>query len=195
MLGPMLSMLREDIAAVLRHDAATRSWLEAVLCSTPLHAIAVYRLAHWLHVKIRVPIVPRLLSTLARFWSGVEIHPGAKIGRRFFIDHGTGVVIGETAEVGDDCVLFHAVTLGGTAGHSGKRHPTLKDDVLVGTGATLLGPITVGAHSKIGANSFIIMCDVPESCTVVGAPAHVVKQGGRRVDLPLERTRTGEATG
>ncbi len=194
MLGPMLSMLREDIAAVLRHDAATRSWLEAVLCSTPLHAIAVYRLAHWLHVKIRVPIVPRLLSTLARFWSGVEIHPGAKIGRRFFIDHGTGVVIGETAEVGDDCVLFHAVTLGGTAGHSGKRHPTLKDDVLVGTGATLLGPITVGSNAKIGANAFIRMHDVPPDCTAAGVPARIVKRNGEAADEELPGTVLSEAS-
>ncbi len=185
----MWEAVREDIAAVLRNDPAAKSWLEVVICHTPLHAIVIYRLAHYLHTRLHVSLLARLLSALARFWTGAEIHPGARIGRRFFIDHGTGLVIGETAEVGDDCIMFHAVTLGGTGRHSGKRHPTVGDGVLIGTSATLLGPVTVGAHSKIGANSVIIMRDVPENCTVVGAPARIVKLNGKRVDLPLERTK------
>jgi serine O-acetyltransferase len=189
----MWSLLREDLAAVHRNDPAAKSRLETALTHPPLHAIGIYRLAHWLHLTLAMPVLPRLLSALARWWSGVEIHPGARIGRRFFIDHGTGLVIGETAEIGDDCIMFHGVTLGGTGHHQGKRHPTVKDGVLIGTGATLLGPITVGANAKIGANSLIIMRDVPENCTVVGAPARIVKQGGKRVDLPLERTKEPEA--
>ncbi len=190
----MFDRLREDIDAVLEHDAAARNRLEVLLCHTALHAIAIHRLAHRLH-GAGLPLLARLLSSLARFWAGVEIHPGARIGRRFFIDHGTGVVIGETARIGDDCVLFHGVTLGGTGRHRGKRHPTLHDGVLIGTGATLLGPLTVGAGSKIGAAAFIIMRDVPEDCTVVGAPARIVKLAGERVDLPLERTKEPEPSG
>jgi serine O-acetyltransferase len=138
-------------------------------------------------------LLPRSLSALGRFLTGVEIHPGAEIGRRFFIDHGTGVVIGETAKVGDDCVMFHNVTLGGTGKHTGKRHPTIGDEVFIGTGATLLGPITVGSRAKIGANCFIHMRDVPADCTVVGVPARIVKQNGQRVerDLPVTRLPDG----
>jgi serine O-acetyltransferase len=185
----VLRALLEDLEAVHRHDAAARSRLETLLCHTPLHAIALYRVAHWLHVRLGVPVLPRLLSALARFWTGVEIHPAARIGRRFFIDHGTGVVIGETAEIGDDCVLFHNVTLGGTGKHAGKRHPTVSDGVYIGTGATLLGPIRIGARAKIGANSFIHMRDVPANCTAVGTPARIVKRDGRRVDEELPATR------
>jgi serine O-acetyltransferase len=178
----MLATLREDLAAVTRNDPAARSRVESLLCHTPLHAIALHRIAHWLHARLRIPLLPRLLSVLARFWSGVEIHPGATIGRRFFIDHGTGVVIGETSEIGDDCVLFHNVTLGGTGKHTGKRHPSLGDRVLVGTGATLLGPIRVGDDARIGAGSFVMMRDVPAGCTAVGTPARIVKRAGRRTD-------------
>ena len=185
----MLAAFLEDLNVVQRHDPAATNRFETLLCHTPLHAILLHRIAHALHTRLRVPLLPRLLATLARFLTGVEIHPGARIGRRFFIDHGTGVVIGETAEVGDDCVLFHNVTLGGTGKHRGKRHPTLGDDVLVGTSATLLGPIQIGAHCKIGANSFIRMHDVPADCTAAGAPARIVKRAGRRVDEPLPRTR------
>ena len=123
--------------------------------------------------------------------TSIEIHPGAKIGRRFFIDHGVGVVIGETSEIGDNCVMFHNVTLGGTGKHQGKRHPTLGNNVFIGTGATLLGPIVVGANSKIGANSFIVMHDVPGNCTVIGTPGRLVKLDGARVDLPLKPTVPG----
>ncbi len=188
----MLRTLIEDLQAVGQHDPAARNTLETALCHTPLHAIWLYRIAHLLRVRLRVPLLPRLLSALARFWSGVEIHPGARIGRRCFIDHGTGVVIGETAEIGDDCVMFHNVTLGGTGKHRGKRHPTIEDNVFIGTGATLLGPITVAANAKIGANSFIQMHDVPAGCTAAGTPARIVKRDGRRVDEPLPATRLSE---
>jgi serine O-acetyltransferase len=181
--------MMEDLSAVRRNDPAAASSLEALLFHTPLHAIYLHRIAHYLHASLRVPLIPRMLSAFARFLTGVEIHPGATIGRRFFIDHGTGVVIGETATVGDDCVLFHNVTLGGTGKHQGQRHPTLEDRVFVGTGAVLLGPIRIGAGAKIGANSFIHMRDVPASCTVVGVPARIVKQSGARVDLELPETR------
>ena len=167
--------MSEDLEAVRRGDPAARGWLETVLCHTPLHAIWLHRIAHALH-RTGLPVVPRLLSVIARFWSGVEIHPAARIGRRLFIDHGTGVVIGETAEIGDDCVLFHNVTLGGTSKHRGKRHPTLGDGVFVGTGATLLGPIQVGHGAKIGANSFLRMHDVPPGVTAAGSPARIVKR-------------------
>ena len=201
----MLRTILEDLEAVRHHDPAAHSRIETLLCHSPLHAILLYRVAHALHTRLGLSLVARLVSALARFLTGVEIHPAARIGRRFFIDHGTGVVIGETAEIGDDCVLFHNVTLGGTGQHRGKRHPTLGDDVLIGTSATLLGPITVGSHTKVGANSFIRMHDVPPNCTAVGAPAAIVKRDGRRVDEPLSPTRlsdrsipvaaAGEATG
>jgi serine O-acetyltransferase len=179
---------REDLAAVLRNDPAARGPLEAALFHTPLHAIALHRLAHWLHERLHVPLLPRALSVLARFWTGVEIHPAARIGRGFFIDHGTGVVIGETAEIGDHCVLFHNVTLGGTGQHRGKRHPTLGDRVYVGTGSILLGPIEVGDDARIGANTFVRMHDVPPGCTVVGSPGRIVKRQDRRVDEELTPT-------
>ncbi len=181
--------LREDLRAVCDNDPAARSGLEALLCHTAFHAIALYRAAHWLHARLGLRVLPRLLSVLARFWAGVEIHPAARIGRRFFIDHGTGVVIGETAQIGDDCVMFHNVTLGGTGRHRGKRHPSLGDNVFVGTGATLLGPIEVGDHARIGANSFIRMRDVPPNCTAAGSPARLLKRDGERVDAELPRTR------
>jgi len=182
----------EDLNAVIQNDPAAASRLETLLCHLPLHAVWAYRIAHFAHARPRIPLLPRLLSTWARFWTGVEIHPGARIGRAFFIDHGTGVVIGETAEIGDHCVMFHNVTLGGTGKHRGKRHPTVCDNVLIGTGATLLGPITIGANSKVGANSFIQMHDVPPDSTAVGTPARLVKRGGMRVSEELPRTRLSE---
>jgi serine O-acetyltransferase len=174
-----------DLKAVLRNDPAAKSYVETLLCHTPLHGIWLYRIAHFLHTPFCIPIIPRLLSVIARFWAGVEIHPGARIGKSFFIDHGTGVVIGETAEIGDNCVMFHNVTLGGTGKHSGKRHPTIGNNVFIGTGATLLGPITVGDNVKIGANCFIVMHDVPDNCTVIGTPGRIVKLHGERLNLPL----------
>jgi serine O-acetyltransferase len=184
----------EDIAAVRANDPAPQSTLEVLFCHSPLHAIGIYRLAHYFHAELGLSFLARLLSNLGRFLTGVEIHPAARIGRRFFIDHGTGVVIGETAEVGDDCVLFHNVTLGGTGKHRGKRHPTVGDGVLIGTGATLLGPVHVGDRAKIGAGSFIRMHDVPADCTAAGMPARLVKRNGERVDEELPRTRLSEAS-
>ncbi len=191
---PIWSGLAEDVEAVRRNDPAAKSHLETLLFHTTLHAIWLHRLAHWLHTRLRLPLSPRFIGALSRFWTGVEIHPAAKIGRRCFIDHGTGVVVGETAEIGDDCVLFHNVTLGGTGKHQGKRHPTLEDNVYVGTGAILLGPVTVGRNSKIGANSFVRMRDVPPDCTVVGVPARIVRKDGKRVDLELPETQLSEAS-
>ena len=182
----------EDLNSVVQNDPAATSRLETLLCHLPLHAVWVYRVAHIARERWRIPLLPRLLSALARIWTGVEIHPGARIGRAFFIDHGTGVVIGETAEIGDHCVMFHNVTLGGTGKHRGKRHPTVCDNVLIGTGATLLGPITVGANAKVGANSFIHMHDVPPDCTAVGTPARLIKRSGMRVSEELPRTRLSE---
>ncbi len=181
-----------DLRAVRANDPAAKSHVEAFLFHTPFHAIVCYRIAHFLHARLRVPLVARFVSALARFLTGVEVHPAARIGERFFIDHGTGVVIGETAEIGDDCVMFHNVTLGGTGKHRGKRHPTIGDHVYIGTGATLLGPITVGSNAKIGAGSFIRMHDVPANCTAAGTPARLVKRNGERVDEPLSRTRLSD---
>ena len=182
----------EDLRAVRTHDPAATSQLETLLCHVPLHALFIHRVAHALHTRLHIPILPRLLSALARFWTGIEIHPGARIGRRCFIDHGTAVVIGETAEIGDDCVLFHNVTLGGTGKLRGKRHPTIENNVFLGTGATLLGPITVGSNAKIGANAFVHMHDVPPNCTATGTPARIVKRNGERVDEELPPTRISE---
>jgi len=193
-MGETLRRMREDWDAVAQNDPAARSRFETALCHTALHAIWVHRIAHTLHSRRGLPTLARFLSALAYAWSGVEIHPGARIGRRFFIDHGNGVVIGETAEIGDDCVLFHNVTLGGTGKHDGKRHPTLRDRVFVGTGATLLGPLTVGENAKIGAGSFIHMRDVPANCTAVGTPARIVKRDGVRVESELPRARLSEAS-
>lgn len=184
----MLDTILEDIRVVRRNDPAAHGWLEVVLCHAPLHAILWHRLAHWLHTRAGLRLLARLLATWSRAWTGVEIHPAARIGKGFFIDHGAGVVIGETAVVGDHCFLFHNVTLGGTGKYDGQRHPVLGDHVFIGTNAILLGPIRVGDHAKIGANALIINHDVPSHSTVVGTPARIVKLHGRRVDEELPRT-------
>jgi len=183
----MITTVLEDIRAVQRNDPAAHGWFDIILCHTPLHAILLYRLAHWLRARLGLRLVARLLSVLARFWTGVEIHPGARIGRGFFLDHGAGVVIGETATVGDHCVMFHNVTLGGTGKYRGRRHPSVGDHVFIGTNAILLGPIRVGDHARIGANAFVINHDVPPRSTVVGTPARIVKLNGERTDLELPR--------
>lgn len=177
--------IRRDVAAVRKNDPATRSTLEAVVAHTPLHAILFHRLIHPLYTA-GIPILPRVLSNINRFLTGIEIHPGAQIGPGFFIDHGSGIVIGETAVVGEDCIMFHQVTLGGTGHLKGKRHPTIGNRVFMGTGATLLGPIQVGDDVRIGAETVIINRDVPSNATVVGAPGRIVKRFGRRTDEPLE---------
>jgi len=179
----------EDIKAIYRNDPAARN-LEILLYSG-FHAIFIHRLTHpiW---KLGIPFFPRLLSQISRFLTGVEIHPGAKIGKGFFIDHGMGVVIGETTEIGEKCVLFHNVTLGGTGKHKGKRHPTIGDNVMIGTGAIILGPVRVGNNVRIGANTFILMCDVPDNTTVAGTPGRIVKINGQEMSMKLPRSREGQ---
>jgi serine O-acetyltransferase len=172
-------LMREDIAAVLERDPAARSRLEIVLLYSGLHALWWYRIHHWLWKHGRL-FVGRALSQFARWLTGIEIHPGAKIGRRFFIDHGMGVVIGETAEVGDDVTLYQGVTLGGTNLSKGKRHPTIGNGVVVGGGAKILGAITIGDHCRIGAGS-VVLRDVPADSTVVGVPGHIIFRQGKRV--------------
>jgi serine O-acetyltransferase len=175
----------EDIRAIYRNDPAAKN-IEFLLYPG-FHAITFHRFNHLLY-NLRIPFLPRLFSQLVRFFTGLEIHPGARIGKGFFVDHGAGVVIGETTEIGANCVLFHNVTLGGTGKHTGKRHPTLGNNVLIGTGAILLGPITVGDNVKIGANSFVVMRDVPSNCTVGGTPAKIIKRDERIVDEELPKT-------
>ena len=175
--------IREDIQTILAKDPAARNALEA-LTYPGLHALWLQRLAHGLW-KRNLKFLARLTSQISRFLTGVEIHPGAKIGRRFFIDHGMGTVIGETAVIGNDVLLYHQVTLGGTSLEKTKRHPTLEDGVLVGMGAKILGPITIGAHCKIGANT-VVNKNIPSHCTVVGIPGRIVRRHGERVnDTPV----------
>ena len=168
----MLNQVREDIRSVFHRDPAARNTLEVLLNYPGLHAVLFHRLANGLWTR-NFKQLARLLSTFSRWLTGIEIHPGAKIGRRFFIDHGMGVVIGETAEIGDDVTLYHGVTLGGTSWSKGKRHPTLEDGVVVGAGAKVLGPFTVHKNAKIGSNS-VVTKEVPEGATVVGIPGRVI---------------------
>ncbi|MEA2678651.1 MAG: serine O-acetyltransferase [Candidatus Binataceae bacterium] len=175
---PALTTIREDINAVFQHDPAARTTLEVVLAYPGLHAIWIHHVSHWLW-QHNLKLLGRLLSEFSRWITGIEIHPAAKIGRRLFIDHGMGVVIGETVRIGNDVTLYQGVTLGGTGFATGKRHPTVEDNVTIGSGAKLLGPITVGHGSKIGANSVVIH-DVPANSTVVGNPGHPVRVEGRR---------------
>jgi len=176
-----------DLRSIYKNDPAAKG-LQPFLYPG-LHALVLHRyISHPLY-KLRLFFLARMVSEIGRFLTGIEIHPGAIIGEGLFIDHGHGIVIGETAEIGKDCVLFHRVTLGGTGKHAGKRHPTLGNNVLVGTNATLLGPITVGDNVKIGAEAVIIMHDVPSNSTVVGAPGRVVRLNDERVHLKLEKTR------
>lgn len=170
----MFKKIREDIASVFHRDPAARNTLEVLLNYPGLHAVLFHRLAHRLW-RANLKQLARLVSSFSRWMTGIEIHPGAKIGRRFFIDHGMGVVIGETAEIGDDVTLYHGVTLGGTSWHKGKRHPTLEDGVVVGAGAKVLGPFTVHRNARIGSNS-VVTKEVPEGATVVGIPGRVIRQ-------------------
>lgn len=167
----MFKSLREDIASIVERDPAARSFLEVLFCYPGLHALMFHRLSHLLWVN-EFKLLGRLVSQIGRILTGVEIHPGATIGRRLFIDHGMGVVIGETAVIGDDVTLYHGVTLGGTSLHKGKRHPTLEDGVIVGSGAQILGPHVVGHGARIGANA-VVLSDVPKGVTMVGIPAKV----------------------
>lgn len=169
----MFRSIREQVDTIFREDPAAKSVLEIVLCYPGFHAILLHRLSHRLY-NAGVPLLPRFISQIGRFLTGIEIHPGATIGRRFFIDHGSGVVIGETSEIGDDVLIYQGVTLGGTGKEKGKRHPTLGNHVVVGTGAKILGSITIGDHVKIGAGSVVIH-PVPDHSTVVGIPGRVVR--------------------
>ena len=184
----MISII-EDIKAIYRNDPAVRNM--EFLLYPGFHAVLIHRFTHLLW-KVQIPFIPRLLSQMSRFLTGIEIHPGAKIGKGFFIDHGMGVVIGETTQIGDNCVLFHNVTLGGTGKHKGKRHPTIGDNVMIGTGAILLGPVNVGNNVKIGANTFILMQDVPDNTTVAGTPGRIVKMNGQSVSIKLSESKGGQ---
>jgi serine O-acetyltransferase len=176
--------LREDVQTIFERDPAARSIWEVLLAYPGFHALLVHRGSHWLWQK-RLYTAGRFVSHLGRFLTGIEIHPGARIGRRFFIDHGMAVVIGETTEIGDDVTIYQGVTLGGTSTHRGKRHPTIEDSVTIFSGAKVLGPITVGRHSRIGAGSVLVTSVAPHS-TVVGIPGKVVRTGG------LKHTESGK---
>ena len=173
----MFETIKEDIQVVFERDPASRSALETLIASPGFHAILLHRLNHWLWTK-KLYLLARFTAHLSRFLTGVEIHPGASIGRRFFIDHGMGIVIGETSEIGDDCSIYHGVTLGGTTWQKGKRHPTLKNGVIIGAGAKVLGPITLGANARIGSNAVVVK-DVPDDATVVGIPGRVMVRESR----------------
>src|SRR5215218_5318135 len=172
----MFNGLSEEIAVVFERDPAARNTWEVITCYPGFHALLVHRLAHGLW-RQRLRWLARMVSHLGRWLTGIEIHPGAQIGRRFFIDHGMGVVIGETADIGDDCTLYHGVTLGGTSWEGGKRHPTLRENVVVGAGAKILGPLVIGKAARIGSNA-VVLKDVPAGATVVGIPGRVVSTSG-----------------
>lgn len=183
----MFERIREDISCVFDRDPAARHALEIISCYPGVHAVLIHRLSHHLW-RAGLKWAARFCSHIGRFLTGIEIHPGAAIGRRFFIDHGMGVVIGETAEIGDDCTLYHGVTLGGTTWEKGKRHPTLADGVVIGAGAKVLGPITVGANARIGSNAVVVR-DVPANATVVGIPGRVVQAVDERYRQRAETAR------
>ncbi|WP_107669830.1 serine O-acetyltransferase [Cyanothece sp. BG0011] len=179
----MLSSIIADFRIIFDRDPAARNWLEVLFCYPGLQAIMLHRIAHRIY-NLKIPFFPRLISHIGRFLTGIEIHPGAKVGTGVFIDHGMGVVIGETAEVGDYSLIYQGVTLGGTGKESGKRHPTLGKNVVVGAGAKVLGNLNIGNNVRIGAGS-VVLRDVPSDCTVVGIPGRIVYQSGVRVN-PLE---------
>ena len=184
----MIALLfRTEIRAAFERDPAATNYLEVLLTYSGLHVVISHRIASFLW-KVKIPILPRLLSQIARGLTGVEVHPGATIGKGLFIDHGMGVVIGETTIIGDNVTLFQGVTLGGTGKERGKRHPTIGNNVVVGTGAKVLGNITVGDNSYIGANAVVIK-DVPHNSTVVGVPGRITKQDGKKIDVSLDHIR------
>jgi serine O-acetyltransferase len=191
--GAMLKALQADLAIIKQRDPAARGTLEILLCYPGLHALTLHRFSHWLWGR-RLPPLPllaRLLSQLGRWVTGIEIHPGARVGRGVFIDHGMGVVVGETAVIGDRCLLYQGATLGGTGKAHGKRHPTLEENVVVGAGAKVLGAITVGSNTRIGAGS-VLLRDVAPDSTVVGIPGRVIHQSGVRID-PLAHSALPDA--
>ena len=179
----MLSALLADFKIIFERDPAARNWLEVLFCYPGLQALLLHRICHWLYT-LGLPLIPRLISQFSRFLTGIEIHPGATIGKGVFIDHGMGVVVGETAIVGDYCLIYQGVTLGGTGKECGKRHPTLGENVVIGAGAKVLGNLQIGNNVRIGAGS-VVLRDVPSDCTVVGVPGRIIYRSGVRVD-PLE---------
>ncbi|WP_409273028.1 serine O-acetyltransferase [Neobacillus sp. SCS-31] len=189
----MFKTMKEDIDVVFEQDPAARSAFEVVLTYSGLHAIWAHRVAHALF-KRKFFFLARLISQISRFFTGIEIHPGARIGRRFFIDHGMGVVIGETCEIGDNVTVYQGVTLGGTGKEKGKRHPTIHDNALIAAGAKVLGSITIGEYAKVGAGS-VVLKDVPAHSTVVGIPGKIVIQNGIKVGTRLDHTDLPDPTG
>ncbi len=179
----MISQLIADFRIIFDRDPAARNWVEVLFCYPGLQALSLHRFAHWLYV-LRLPFIPRFISYLSRFFTGIEIHPGATIGKGVFIDHGMGVVIGETAIIGDYALIYQGVTLGGTGKESGKRHPTLGENVVVGAGAKVLGNLQIGSNVRIGAGS-VVLRDVPSDCTVVGIPGRILYRAGEKIG-PLE---------
>jgi serine O-acetyltransferase len=177
-------IFKNEVRAVFDKDPAASNYIEVLLTYSGLHAIILYRISSFLY-RMRMPLIPRIISQAARFFTGIEIHPGAVIGRGFFIDHGMGVVIGQTTVIKDNVTIFQGVTLGGTGKEKGKRHPNIEDNVVVGTGAKVLGNITIGRNSYIGANAVVIK-DVPENSTIVGVPGRLTKQEGKRIDGSLD---------
>jgi serine O-acetyltransferase len=188
----VFTTLRTDFKVIFARDPAARNWVEVFLCYPGLHAIWLYRLAHSLY-NLGLPVIPRLISQIARWLTGIEIHPGAVIGKGAFIDHGMGVVIGETAIIGENALIYQGVTLGGTGKEIGKRHPTLGDNVVVGAGAKVLGNIEIGNNSRIGAGS-VVLKSVPSGCTVVGIPGRVVHRHGEII-APLDHSHTPDPEG
>lgn len=184
--GAVLETIIADFQIIFERDPAARNWLEVLTCYPGFQVLLLHRLAHWLH-HLGLPFIPRLISHIARLLTGIEIHPGAQLGRGVFIDHGMGVVIGETAIVGDYALIYQGVTLGGTGKESGKRHPTVGENTIVGAGAKVLGNIQIGNNVRIGAGS-VVLRDVPSDCTVVGIPGRIVYRSGARVD-PLAHGR------
>jgi len=178
-MAGLLKSAREYVASVFDRDPAAKSWVEVLLCYPGLHALWAHRVNHWLWTH-HLRLLARFLSQGSRLLTGIEIHPGAQIGRRFFIDHGMGVVIGETSIIGDDVTLYQGVTLGGTGKEKGKRHPTLGNNVVVGGGAKILGNITLGENCRVGAGS-VVLNDVPDNSTIVGVPGHIIFRDGKRV--------------
>jgi len=181
----VLSSLIADFKIIFERDPAARNWLEVILCYPGLQALVLHRFSHWLY-NLGLPVIPRLISHLGRFFTGIEIHPGATIGKSVFIDHGMGVVIGDTSMIGDYCLTYQGVTLGGTGKHGGKRHPTVGENVVIGGGAKVLGNILIGSNVRIGAGS-VVLKDVPSDSTVVGIPGRVVYRSGVKVD-PLDHS-------
>lgn len=186
----MFKTLREDIHTVFERDPAAKSVLEVILCYPGVHAILMHRFSHFFYQR-KWFFLARFMSHLTRFFTGIEIHPGAKMGNRIFIDHGLGTVIGETAEVGDDVTIYQGVTLGGTGKEKGKRHPTIHHNVVISAGAKVLGSITIGSNSKIGAGS-VVLQDVPPNCTVVGIPGRIKVRKDKHAGIDLDHNRLSD---